>query len=282
MLTFDAPEEVPPEFLGKARRYGWPQGAELVPVLLGVEQDRPGELGRVEVRALTVALAAVVEHDGKGPVLVGAGPPVSSGTTTLADGLAGAYTIRELASPDDSNAIEELRVHVAGTDLVPPGTPVVIGSTSSSALLSLRREARLHRLCPASSPADEVEELPLIVLITDEAEGDSVAARVAAMDPFGVSVAKAGDLSVVVLAGSGGAQMLMELSSGDPALRKFRSRLRASKGMHAVLVADEAASRGEGEVYGLFEFHLPEEPERRSPPRPPGGQPSVHRRRKRS
>jgi hypothetical protein len=36
--------------------------------------------------------------------------------------------------------------------------------------------------------------------------------------------------------------------------------LKARKGVHAVLIADEATATGAGNVYGLFECHLPASP----------------------
>jgi hypothetical protein len=132
-----------------------------------------------------------------------------------------------------------------------------MGSTSTAALASLRRDALVYRPLPAGAPNTETADLPLVVVVTDQRHGDALAAGVAAMDPFGVSIAEAGGLSAVVLVGANVAEMLMELPTRDPALKKFRSRLGISKGVHALLVADEASSRGEGKVYGLFELHLP-------------------------
>jgi len=280
MLTFDAPEEVPPEFVGKALRYGWPQGSALVPVILSVDEDRSGEPSRDDVRALTVALAAVIEHDGRGPVLVETTPRVSAGAITLARGGETGFTIRQLPPAEHAEDEVQLRFHFAGTNLVPSGTPIVMGAMSTSSLSSLRRDALIYRPRPAASPSVETGELPLIVVVTDEQRGDALAASVAEMDPFGVSVAEAGGVSAVVLVGAGGAEMLMELPTADPALRKFRSRLKASKGVHAILVADEASARGEGKVYGLFECHLPDEAPRDSK-LSSGERSSVSRRRKR-
>lgn len=278
MLSFDEPDAVPPEFVGRARRYGWPQSAKLVPVILSVEKRRPGEPSQDEVRALTVALAAVLEHDGRGPVLVDGTTHVSEGTLISADGRQMGYAIRQLARPEEAEQAVQLRVHLAATELIPPDTTIVMGAVSSSALVSLRRDARVHRPRPAGSPVAEVGELPLIVVVTNDRHGDALTAAVATMDPLGVTVADDCGVSAVVLVGTGAAQMLMELPTGDPALRKFRSRLKASRGVHAVLIADEASAVGEGTVYGVFEFHLPSRP---SPPRTPVGQGSVRHRRKR-
>jgi hypothetical protein len=100
----------------------------------------------------------------------------------------------------------------------------------------------------------------MIIVITDEKEGDRLAGRVAAMDPYGISIAEAEGQAVVALVGGGGAELLMDVPASDPAVRRFRSRLKARKGVHAVLIADEATATGAGHVYGLFECHLPASP----------------------
>jgi hypothetical protein len=280
MLNFSPPDEMPPEFVGKALRYGWPKDADLIPIVLSVEHDRPGEPSRDEVRALTVVLASLVEHDGQGPVLLGTRPRASSGTIALADETETSFTVRRLSRADDAEEHAQLRLHLAGSELVPRGTPIVMGSTSTTALASLRRDAVVYRPLPPECPNIELSEVPLIVVVTDHRDGDAIAARVAEMDPFGVSVAVAEGLSAVVLVGACGAEMLMELPSGDPALKKFRSRMKASKGVHAILVADEGSARDEGKVYGLFELHLPDQ-RPQGVKRAPGGRSPSSRPKKR-
>ena len=255
MLNFDPSEDVPAEFVMKASRYGWPAASELVPVFLTVDGTEPGEPGRDEVRVLAVALAALLEHDAAGPTLVEVGPKVTSGKLELAEGEPASFSIRQLPWFED-DAEEYLRIHVAGTDLLPLGTPVVMGSTRTAGLGSLRRAARIHRPLPAGSPPLTEGEVAMIIVITDEKEGDRIAGRVAAMDPYGISIAEAEGQAIVALVGSGGAELLMDVPASDPAVHRFRSRLKARKGVHAVLIADEATATGAGNVYGLFECHL--------------------------
>jgi len=100
----------------------------------------------------------------------------------------------------------------------------------------------------------------MIIVITNEREGDRIAGRVAAMDPYGISIAEAEGQAIVALVGSSGAELLMDVPASDPAVRRFRSRLKARKGVHAVLIADEAMATGAGNAYGLFECHLPASP----------------------
>ncbi len=259
MLNFDPSEDVPVEFVMKAGRYGWPAALELVPVILTVDGNEPGEPGRDDVRVVAVALAALLEHDATGPTLVEVGPKVTSGSLELAEGEPASFSIRQLPRFED-DADESLRVHVAGTDLLPLGTPVVMGSTLTAGLGSLRRAARIHRPLPAGSPPLTEGEVAMIIVMTDEKEGDRIAGRVAALDPYGITMFEAEAQAVVALVGGGGAELLMNVPASDPAVRRFRSRLKARKGVHAVLIADEATATGAGNVYGLFECHLPPSP----------------------
>ena len=278
MLNFDPSEDVPAEFVMKAARYGWPAASELVPIFLTVDGTAPGEPGRDDIRVLAVALAALLEHDAAGPTLVEVGPKVTSGKLELAEGEPASFSIRQLPRYEDDPE-ESLRVHVAGTDLLPLGTPIVMGSTRTAGLGSLRRAARIHRPLPAGSPPLTEGEVAMVIVIVDERHGDGIAGRVAALDPYGITMAVAGGRAVVALVGGGGAELLMEVPASDPAVRRFRSRLKARKGVHAVLIADEATATGAGNVYGLFECHLPASPpERRGAASSPVKRPPRKRR----
>jgi hypothetical protein len=82
------------------------------------------------------------------------------------------------------------------------------------------------------------------------------AAKVAELDPYGIiSVTSDDNREILVLAGANGAQVLMDLPANSPGLADYRRRLRTTKGLHVIMVADEAANRGEGPVYGFFECH---------------------------
>jgi len=48
----------------------------------------------------------------------------------------------------------------------------------------------------------------MIIVITDEKEGDRIAGRVAAMDPYGISMAEVEGQAVVALVGGDGAELL--------------------------------------------------------------------------
>jgi hypothetical protein len=259
MFNLDPPSDVPAEFSMKANRYGWPPDADLVPCFLTVNGREPGEPGRDDVRLLTVALGAIVEHDSSGPVLVERGPKVTDGTFSLADGGSASFSIRQLPRRQEEDG-EHLRIHLAGADLLPVGTPVVMGSARTAGVTALRRDARVHRPLPAGSPRSAEGEVAMLIVISNETHGETIAGRIAALDPYGLSIAEVDGHAVVAVVGGGGAELLMELPAGDPALRRFRSRMKARKGVHALLVADDAAANATGRVYGFFEFHLPTEP----------------------
>ena len=65
----DSPKEPPAEFVAKARRYGWPHDADFLPVIIGLGEAGPADLGRRDVRRLTLAAAAVIELDGRRPAV---------------------------------------------------------------------------------------------------------------------------------------------------------------------------------------------------------------------
>ncbi len=280
MLNLDPPGDVPEEFVMKASRYGWPAGSDLVPVFLTVDGVNPGEPGRDEVTALAVALAALLEHDATGPALVTEGPKMTSGKLALADGEPASFRIQQLARVE-TEAEDTLRVHIAGTDLLPLGTPVVLGATQTASLATLRRAARVHRPLPAGSLPLTEGEVAMVIVITDDTDGDTIAGRVASIDPYGITVAEADGHAVVALVGGGSAELLMDIPAGDPAVRQFRSRLKARSGVHALLIADEAAATGGGNVYGLFECHLPASPlAERRPRSSPAKRPGAPRKRR--
>ena len=143
LCTLDPPDEPPLELVAKARRYGWPPDAELVPVFLRLGPDEDGgDPGRLDVQRLTVALAAVTSHDARGPVLADPATEATTGALALSDGKRGSFSVHQRRPPDEA-ASARFRVHEAGFDLVPDGTPVVVGHLPWTSLLPLR-SARPH------------------------------------------------------------------------------------------------------------------------------------------
>ena len=267
--TLDEPSDLPADIRAKAARYGWPADADLVPAVIRMgPPDEAGDPGAGEVQLLTVALTAVRAHDARGPVRTGPGE-ATTGSIALADGGRARFWLRQLRRPQASDQ-PQFRMHEAGHDLVPEGTPVVLGHLTWDSLTKLRTDARIHRPFPTGSPRPAGPEVPLVAILPRRRGGEAVAAKTAQLDPFGVSAVLTDDgQAVLVLVGSEGAEIVMEVDADGPGMQAFRRRMRATKGLHVVMVADESTSRGEGEVYGLFECHqAPSPPVRTTRPRP--------------
>ena len=92
MFYLDPPEETPPEFVAKAARYGWPADADLVPAWVIGGPDGPADLDQTTVRRLTLAVTAVLAHDGQARA-----EAATTGVQVLADDSVGEYTIRPTA-----------------------------------------------------------------------------------------------------------------------------------------------------------------------------------------
>jgi hypothetical protein len=92
LVWLDPPDEVPPEFAGKAIRRGWPDDADLLPVLLVSGPDGPADLDRRGAYHLTLATTAVLAHRRHRPAS-GSGLGKTTGELILAEGQQGRYTI---------------------------------------------------------------------------------------------------------------------------------------------------------------------------------------------
>jgi hypothetical protein len=274
VCSLTAPSELPADIRDKAARYGWPEGADLVPALMHLgPPGEAGDPGSEDVQLLAVALSGVTAHDARGPVA--AGPrEATTGSVVLADGRRARFSLRQrptAPAPDGP----QLRVHEAGFDLVPEGTPVVLGHLPWESLISLRTEAEIHRTFPTNAPRPSGREAPLVAILPNRRRGAAVAAKTAQLDPYGISIVVTDDgHAMVVLVGGEGAQIVAEVDADSPSVAAFHRRMRATKGLHVVMVADEATSRGEGTVYGLFECHQPQSdpvttrsPTQRKPPK---------------
>ncbi len=277
----DPASELPDDLVAKALRYGWPQDAELFPAFLALAPGAGADVSRRDAWILACAMAAVLAHDARGPVLAQAGSETTTGTAPLASGRSARFSIRQ-QQPGEGVETPRLQVHRVGNSLVPEGTPVVLGHLSWDAMPALRKRARIYRPAPQDAPEPTGGEAPLVVIVTKSRLGEQLAANVAALDPFAVGIVEDGDDAVVVLAGANGAELLMVVATDSSALAAFRRRLRGSKGRHVLMVTDEATDHGEETVYGLFECHgdTPPSQTRRTSPRPkarPKAQPKRRR-----
>ncbi len=222
---------------------------------------------------MAVGLAAVTAHDARGPVALSPDRGVTAGEVVLEDGRSASFSIAQ-KPPDRRPDFPDLRVQLAGHDLVPEDTPIVLGHLPWASVTVLRTKARIYRPFPAGAPRPSGAEVPLVAILPKAEEGDATAGKVADLDPYGVGAVTTDDgQEVFVLAGGHDSQVLVQLPVDSPSVKDFRRRLRATKGLHVVMVADEATRRGEGTVCGFFECH---QPPPKSPPganRPSGGKP---------
>jgi hypothetical protein len=92
LVWLDPPDEVPPEYLAKATRYGWPSDAKLFPTPLAIGAHGPIDVGRGDVHDLTLAAVAMVAH-------LDAGSDVTEGEVPLADGHTGTFAVRRRPPP---------------------------------------------------------------------------------------------------------------------------------------------------------------------------------------
>lgn len=256
MFHLDPPGKLPADLVARAQRYGWSESATLEPVFLSVAGPEASDLGRDEAQRLSLAIEAVLRHDGRGPVVAGAETP---GALSLGDGDEGTFRIRQVpeASAPDEPGTAHLMVHQVDYDLMPPGSPVSMGSLHSSALPELRRRSQIHRPGPRPGPDHHDQDLPLLILLPAPGTGSGLAARIAEDDPLAITIVELEGKALVTLACAQAVHGLMEMPVDAAALALFRTRMQRSGGHHFVLIADEASSQGEGEVYGLFECFAP-------------------------
>ncbi|NEE03766.1 hypothetical protein [Phytoactinopolyspora halotolerans] len=87
LFYLDPSAEVPAEYVGKARRYGWSDDVDDIPITLIMGPDGAADLGALECRHLTVGMAAILNR------VPGTEPGVpTGGVLPLAHGAQGEYT----------------------------------------------------------------------------------------------------------------------------------------------------------------------------------------------
>ena len=92
ILIFDSPAEVPGELVAKAVSYGWAADAEVVPAFIKKGPNGPLEMSRHDLHHLTLGAVAVVAHDRRGPIVVGAGSD-TTGELILGDGQRAGFSL---------------------------------------------------------------------------------------------------------------------------------------------------------------------------------------------
>lgn len=271
VLLLDAPDELAVDITTKAERYGWPTTESLSPAFMTFGPDGPEEISQADARVLTIALTAVLALDQRGL------RPAEDGTLRGAVTLAGHDTINYTIAhePRLTELEPALRMHLAGHDLIAPGTAVTLGHLTWDAVAELRAAAHVHRPAPADVPDPTGPEVPLLVISPDPDHGPSLAATIAKLDPYSVSTVDSQDgQHGIVLIGANAAEVLMVMPTRHPALLAFQRRDRQTHGRHIVMVADVASATGDGAIYGMFECHQP------VPPRTAQRGPSKKKRRR--
>ena len=87
LFYLDERSEVITEYRNRAGRYGWPEDADTLPVLVTGGPDGPGDLDRQAVRHLSVALTAVLRYDSDTTATA------ATGLIELSDGQRAEFTI---------------------------------------------------------------------------------------------------------------------------------------------------------------------------------------------
>ena len=255
MFHLDPPGEAPTGLEAKAHRYGWPADSGLVPIVLSIREHRAADLGYDDVVHLAVGIRAVIDLNDRGPTVARAEVPVK-GRLQLPDGTSALYELRQRPPVQLEPGTLHLRMHKVGTDIVPEGSPVSMGSAPAEVLAALRRRAKIHRPAPSPPPAT-MKTAPLIAIYVRKTSGDAIAARIANDDPFGVHLVEQGKETIAVLACGEAAHALMEIATDAPALALFQRRMKSSNGYHVVVVADENTDQTSGSIYGMFECISP-------------------------
>jgi hypothetical protein len=249
----------PPDLVAKARRYGWPGEADLLPTFVGWDgQARPGELEAATARALTVALAAVLDHDARWAEPADMDTSDLRGELQLAGGLRGRYRLAGEPSRRIPAQLARSGVLVVGgevrEDLLPGTSELRIGRVPWQELDKLRRLARCHQPSPKTGK-EAGDGLPLVIVHPPRRRGDDAASRIAEVHPTSIAVIEEGPEDLLLLLSEAGVFGLGATVRGDAGIASFHQRLRATGGCHGVVVADRRGS-GFGPVYGFFELHL--------------------------
>ncbi|MDQ2724363.1 MAG: hypothetical protein M3Y36_02545 [Actinomycetota bacterium] len=95
MFFLDPPSEAPPGFAAKAARYGWPDDAELIPSWVASGPDGPEDVSSNDVERIGVAIAAVLSHDGRGPMVVDATTDTTTGEVDLAGDQRASFSVHQ-------------------------------------------------------------------------------------------------------------------------------------------------------------------------------------------
>jgi hypothetical protein len=262
-LTLVATTELPDDVLERAGRYGWPDQSEL-PLFLAVGEDGPQEIDRRHAELLTIALAAVIEHD-----RADAGE-ATTGELILASGRRARFRAHvEAGEPIAVPPGVQVFSGEVRDDLLPEGAVIGVGGLPWTALAEIRGKAALH-LEPPQLRHEAGDGLPLLILGLDEGDGRRVAGVLHAAHPEGVALLEVdGDVSLVIVTSSG-LHHVTTIPAHDVSVTRFRERMVDTAGWHGIVVSTRTGDRADP-VYGFFECVLaqPDAPTRGGPSRRP-------------
>ena len=241
-LLLDA-AAIPPD-TDRARRHGWPEAETLIPSLLALDGEEPGEIDRRRTRLLALALTAVTAH-----VEAGAAAEPISGETTLPDGRRGRWTVGPApAEPGGEPGLRDISGELVA-DLLPDSAVIGFGSVPRSAVDALSATAAWHGASPEGMGG---ADLPALILGVDASAAAPVAARLTEARPLGATLVRRERHELLVLVCEGVHFGLTETRPGDESLALFLRRREAADGAHLVMVADLAGFPDPDSIAGVF------------------------------
>jgi hypothetical protein len=271
-------DEAPRELQERAIRYGWPVTID-APLFSAIEPNGPREIDREQAMRLTVALTAATEHHRQG---AGMGMQVH-GEIMLANGRRGRW--RAVLKPNLILAVPPGLKLFSGEvrhDLFPEETVIGLGGLPWEELEWVRSRAARHRSAHLhGAPAGDA--LPLLIVGMEPAAGEQVARELEAAQPEGVALIDVGRDVMIVIVTESGMHGVTELPADEVSVARFRHRLRAADGWHAIMVSTPTGQRTDP-IYGFFECRLAQPAEtgvKRTPARSIRGRPKGRSSRRR-
>lgn len=114
MCYLDPSSETAPDAVGRATRYGWPDGAPLFPLFVAVsEAGVPADIGQDDGRHLALAMTAILRADDEWS---GRSPFRLSGQLSLPDGGEGTYALSTQPTTPQTDQLDAVREAVRTGD----------------------------------------------------------------------------------------------------------------------------------------------------------------------
>ncbi len=255
-VVLTSSREAPPELPRRARRYGWPDDLDEVPLFVMVGPEGRQEIGGRETEAITVALAATVDHDRQG---AGFGIEVA-GEITLAAGRRARYrAVLESNEPLPMPPGVHLFSGEVRFDWLPHNALIGLGGLPWPALTEVRGRAQWH-LPPPQARSARGGRLPVLILGMAATQGRRVARLLHDAHPEGVALMDDGDGVLTVVISRAGIYGVTRFDAdAAEAVARYRQGLAVTDGWHGILVS---TPRGQGDdpVFGFFECVLSSPP----------------------